>query len=116
MGQRRSWMPALLPSPRGHAATSTGGGSLAIFRRSPRMDAAWKLVEFLSRPPVQQEFYRLSGNLPARRSAWAAPALANDPYARAFRDQLDRVRPLPQAPECERSATELPLLIEIVVR
>src|SRR5437588_141846 len=74
------------------------------------------LVEFLSRPAVQQEFYRLSGNLPARRSAWAAPALAHDPYARAFRDQLDRVRPIPQVPEWERIATELRLVMEMVVR
>jgi multiple sugar transport system substrate-binding protein len=111
-----SWMTAPLPGPHGPGASNAGGSSLAIFRRSQRMDAAWKLVEFLSRPPVQQEFYRLSGNLPARRSAWAAPALARDPYARAFRDQLDRVRPIPQVPEWERIATELRLVIEKVVR
>jgi len=111
-----SWMTAPLPGPHGPGASSAGGCSLAIFRRSPRKDAAWKLVEFLSRPPVQQEFYRLSGNLPARRSAWAAEALANDPYAHAFRDQLDRVRPLPQVPEWERIATELRLVMEKVVR
>jgi multiple sugar transport system substrate-binding protein len=110
-----SWMTAPLPGPHGPGASNAGGCSLAIFRRSPRMDAAWKLVEFLSRPPVQQEFYRLTGNLPARRSAWAAEALAHDPYARAFRDQLDRVRPLPQVPEWERIATELRLVMEKVV-
>ena len=111
-----SWMTAPLPGPNGPGASSAGGCSLAIFRRSPRKDAAWKLVEFLSRPSVQQDFYRLTGNLPARRSAWAAPALAHDPYARAFRDQLDRVRPLPQVPEWERIATELRLVMEKVVR
>jgi multiple sugar transport system substrate-binding protein len=111
-----SWMTAPLPGPNGPGASSAGGCSFAIFRRSPRKDAAWKLIEFLSRPSVQQEFYRLSGNLPARRSAWAAPALAHDPYARAFRDQLDRVRPLPQVPEWERIATELRLVMEMVVR
>ncbi len=110
-----SWMTAPLPGPNGPGASSAGGCSLAIFRRSPRKDAAWKLVEFLSRPSVQQDFYRLTGNLPARRSAWAAPALAHDPYARAFRDQLDRVRPLPQVPEWERIATELRLVMEMVV-
>jgi len=110
-----SWMTAPLPGPHGPGASSAGGCSLAIFRRSTRPDAAWKLVEFLSRPAVQQEFYRLSGNLPARRSAWAAPALAHDPYAHAFRDQLDRVRPLPQVPEWERIATELRLVMEAVV-
>jgi multiple sugar transport system substrate-binding protein len=111
-----SWMTAPLPGPNGPGASSAGGCSLAIFRRSPRMDAAWKLAEFLSRPSVQQDFYRLTGNLPARRSAWAAPALAHDPYARAFRDQLDRVRPMPQVPEWERIATELRLVMEKVVR
>ena len=110
-----SWMTAPLPGPHGPGASSAGGCSLAIFRRSTRPDAAWKLVEFLSRPAVQQEFYRLSGNLPARRSAWAAPTLAHDPYARGFRDQLDRVRPLPQVPEWERIATELRLVMEAVV-
>jgi multiple sugar transport system substrate-binding protein len=110
-----SWMTASMPGPNGPGASSAGGSSLAIFRRSQQKDSAWKLVEFLSRPAVQQEFYRLSGNLPARRSAWAAPMLANDPYARAFRDQLDRVRPLPQVPEWERIATELRLVMEKVV-
>ena len=110
-----SWMTAPLPGPHGPGASSAGGSSLVIFRRSPRKDAAWKLVEFLSRPPVQQEFYRLTGNLPARRSAWAAPNLAHDPYARAFRDQLDRVRPMPQVPEWEHIATELRLVMEKVV-
>jgi len=94
-GLQASWMTAPLPGPTGPGASIAGGCSLAIFRRSPRKEAAWKLVEFLSRPPVQQEFYRLTGNLPARRSAWADPLLARDPYARAFRDQLDRVRPVP---------------------
>ena len=111
-----SWMTAPLPGPKGPGASSAGGSSLVIFKRSPRMDAAWKLIAFLSRPEVQQEFYRLSGNLPARRSAWAAPLLADDPYARAFRDQLDRVRPMPQVPEWEHIATELRLVMEKVVR
>ena len=110
-----AWMTAPLPGPTGPGASIAGGSSLAIFRRSPRKAGAWKLVEFLSRPGVQQQFYRLTGNLPARRSAWAA-GLARDPYARAFRDQLERVRPVPQVPEWERIATELRLVMEKVVR
>lgn len=110
-----AWMTAPLPGPTGPGASIAGGSSLSIFRRSPRKAAAWKLVEFLSRPQVQQQFYRLTGNLPARRSAWA-DGLAQDPYARAFRDQLERVRPVPQVPEWERIATELRLVMEKVVR
>jgi multiple sugar transport system substrate-binding protein len=111
-----AWMTAPLPGPTGPGASIAGGSSLAIFRRSPRKDAAWKLVEFLSRPEVQQQFYRLTGNLPARRSAWADPALAQDPHARAFRDQLERVRAVPKVPEWERIATELRLVMEKTVR
>lgn len=111
-----AWMTAPLPGPTGPGASIAGGSSLAIFRRSPRKAAAWKLVEFLSRPDVQQEFYRLTGNLPARRSAWAGASLAQDPYTRAFRDQLERVRPVPQVPEWERIATELRLVLEKTVR
>ena len=110
-----SWMTAPLPGPRGPGASSAGGCSLAIFRRSQRKDEAWKLIEFLSRPAVQEEFYRLTGDLPARRSAWNAPSLAQDPYTQAFRDQLERVVPLPQVPEWERIATELRLVMEKVV-
>jgi multiple sugar transport system substrate-binding protein len=73
-------------------------------------------VEFLSRPEVQQQFYRLTGNLPARRSAWLDAGLAQDPRAQAFRDQLERVRPVPKVPEWERIATELRLVMEQVVR
>jgi len=110
-----AWMTAPLPGPAGPGASIAGGCSLVVFRRSRRKEAAWKLVEFLSRPAVQQEFYRLTGNLPARRSAWSEPTLAADPYIQAFRDQLERVRPVPQVPEWERIATELRLTMEKVV-
>jgi len=111
-----AWTTAPLPGPNGPGASIAGGSSLAIFRRSPRKDVAWKLVEFLSRPHVQQQFYRLTGNLPARRSAWTDARLAEDPRARAFREQLERVRPVPKVPEWERIATELRLVMEKVVR
>jgi multiple sugar transport system substrate-binding protein len=111
-----AWATAPLPGPTGPGASIAGGSSLAIFRRSRRKAEAWKLVEFLSRPQVQQQFYRFTGDLPARRSAWAHPDLALDPRAQAFRDQLERVRPVPKVPEWERIATELRLVMEKVVR
>src|SRR3546814_11810370 len=56
----------------------------------------------------------MTGNLPPRRSPWEDPALANDPYARAFRDQLERAVSTPKVPEWERIATELTLVGELV--
>ena len=111
-----AWGTMPLPGPDGPGAGIAGGTSLVLFRSSRRKDAAWALVEFLSRPDVQQRFHAMIGNLPPRRSTWAHPALAEDELARAFRDQLERVRPTPQVLEWERIAQEMRLATERVVR
>ena len=56
------------------------------------------------------------GNLPPRRSTWDFPQLREDPYAQAFRDQLERVQPTPQVLEWERIVQEMRLASERVVR
>jgi multiple sugar transport system substrate-binding protein len=56
---------------------------------------------------VQLRFFELTGDLPARRSVWRTPALANDPYAAAFRIQLERTVPPPAVPEWERIGQQL---------
>jgi len=112
-----SWATARLRGPvpgRGPGASIAGGSSLVLFRRSRIKPLAWKLVEYLTRPAVQQQFYRLTGNLPPRRSTWALPlegnkSLADDPHAKAFALQLEQVRPAPAVPEWERIAQEMQL-------
>ena len=47
----------------------------------------------------------LTGDLPARRAAWRAPGLADDPHFPAFRRQLESVQPLPKVPEWEQIAS-----------
>ena len=102
-----TWMTAPLPGPDGPGVSMAGGASLAIFRGSQRKDDAWKLAEYLSRPEVQLRFYALTGDLPTNRAAWNDTSLANNRYARAFRQQLDRMVPLPQVPEWEQIATKV---------
>ena len=85
-------------------------------RLSPDKDEAWRLIEYLSEPAVQQRFHALTGNLPPRRSTWSDPRLEGDPYARAFRAQLERVKPAPAVPEWERIVNEMQLVAEQVVR
>jgi multiple sugar transport system substrate-binding protein len=111
-----SWMTAPLPGPSGPGASIAGGSSLVVFRDSPHKTAAWQLVQYLSRPDVQIRFHALTGNLPPRRGAWRDEGLAQDPYARAFREQLERVKPAPQVPEWERVATEMQLVAEQLVQ
>lgn len=110
------WGTMALPGPDGPGAGIAGGTSLVLFKDSPRKQASWKLVEYLSRPDVQQRFYALIGDLPPRRSTWEHPALANDPLARPFRDQLERVKPTPKVLEWERIVQEMRLATERVVR
>jgi len=62
---------------------------------------------------VQERFRALTGDLPPRRSVWNLPALAADPYARAFRQQLELARPAPQVPEWEHIEDELRLVGEL---
>lgn len=111
-----AWGTMPLPGPEGPGAGIAGGTSLVLFRSGSDKDAAWQLVEYLSRPRVQQRFHALIGDLPPRRSAWDDPALARDALAAAFRDQLERVRPTPQVLEWERIAQEMRLATERVVR
>ncbi len=127
---RDAWATAPLPAPAGSeppGVSTAGGSSLVVFRASPQADAAWRLIEFLSRPRSQLAFYGLSGDLPARIEAWRTPlaagapgsavaagpraaadsgragvrSLVEDRYARAFWEQLQRVEPLPKVPEME---------------
>ena len=101
------WMTASLPGMNGPGVSLAGGASLSLFRRSTHKHEAWQLMEYLSRPEVQLQFYKLTGDLPARREAWRDTSLANNRYARAFREQLDRVVPTPKVPEWEQIATKV---------
>ncbi|WP_310469061.1 sugar ABC transporter substrate-binding protein [Sphingomonas sp.] len=109
------WMTAPLPGPTGPGLSIAGGSSLAVFAQSERKAAAWKLIEFLSQPKVQLRFFELTGDLPPRRSAWDAAVLAGDPYAKAFREQLERTRPPPAVPEWERIGQQMRTVSERAV-
>ena len=111
-----TWSTAPLPGPDGPGVSIAGGSSLVLFRASRAKDAAWQLVEWLSRPEIELRFHRMTGDLPPRRSAWRDASLATDARARAFRDQLERVKPAPKVPEWERIADELRIIAERTAR
>lgn len=104
-----SWDVAPLPGPDGPASglSTAGGSSLVVFRSSKHQAEAWQLVEFLSRPEQQVRFFRLTGDLPARREAWRDTALTNDPHMVAFGTQLQRTAATPNIPEWEEIAVQL---------
>jgi len=80
-------------------ASLAGGSTLVMFRGTPHAEAAWTLLQYLSEPAQQAAFYRLSEDLPARRSAWRDAALRGNRYMDAFARQLEVARPTPAVPE-----------------
>jgi multiple sugar transport system substrate-binding protein len=116
--QQGAWATSPLPGPTGAASgvSLAGGASLVMFRGSKHKREAWALVEYLSRPEVQLEFWRLTGDLPGRVEAWRDSALAGDPNTRAFGEQLERVVAMPKVPECEQIAMRLQDWVERAVR
>ncbi len=104
-----AWMTAPLPGPSGPSASTAGGASMVIFKNAKHKKEAWALIEYLSRTDIQLRFHELTGNMPPRRSIWQDASLANDVYAQAFRDQLDRVKAAPKVPQWERIVNEMQL-------
>jgi multiple sugar transport system substrate-binding protein len=108
--QQKTWSVAPMPAPDGTpwpGVSMSGGSSLVISKTTKKKDAAWKFIEFLSRPDIQVRFSQLSGDLPARRSAWNTAELKNDREMQAFLVQLDRTAALPRIPEIENIVTTI---------
>ncbi len=114
------WATAPLPPPEAGlgypGASLAGGASLALFRGAREPEAAWTWIRFLAEPAQQARFYKLSGDLPASRSAWQLAGLAQDPKAAPFLVQLQRTAALPKVPECEQIAQRVAEAAEQVIR
>ncbi len=110
------WATSPMPGPNGFGASSAGGSSIVIMRKSQKQNHAWKLLRFLSQPDIQKKFFELTGDLPARKSTWESGGLKTDKYAKAFYEQLNLVKPNPLAPEWERIAQEVRIIAEKMVR
>lgn len=113
-----AWATAPMPGPDGaeSGVSLAGGSSLVLFRGARHHEAAWRLIEFLSRPEQQVRFYHLTGDLPARREAWTDSALARDARIRSFGEQLQRAVPTPKVPEWELITARLQEKVEMAVR
>lgn len=117
VGLQAKWATAPLPalSGAGPGVSLAGGASLALVAGSEQPEAAWAWIAFLAEPAQQAAFHRLSGDLPARRSAWDDPALAA-PRVAAFRTQLGHAVATPKLPEWERIASRIAWHTEGAVR
>ena len=112
------WATAPLPGPTGPASglSTAGGSSLVLFEQSEHPAESWKLIEFLSRPEIQVHFYQETGDLPARVESWQDTVLSKNDKALAFRQQLERVKPVPLVPEIELIMAKLIDYSELSIR
>jgi len=104
---------ALTPLPAGaESASFIGGANLAVFKDAENRDAAWKFVEWLSRPEVQVEWYKTVNDLPSVATAWDDPAIADDEYLSVFGEQLETAVAPPSIPTWEEVASVIDTELE----
>ena len=93
-----------------------GGGHWSVFKEAKNRDGAWKFVRWLSRPGVQQNWYELSGDLPAVQQAWNEGKLKSDPTLAVFRSQLKTALPSPNVTTWKQVTAVLDAEIEKVAK
>ena len=113
---RETWATTTMPGPDGPATGMIDGSSLVVTAHARDPARARRLIDYLCHPERQLGFHALTGDLPARPSAWATPQLARDPVAATFARQLARGVTPPAVPEWERIVTEVQALAERMVR
>lgn len=108
---------AVAPLPKGEQTASfVGGGDLAVFSDSDNRDSAWKFVQWLTEPEVQQQWYETLGDLPSVAEAWESGSLADDETLAVFGEQLETAVPPPAIPTWEQVAAQIDAELEKVVK
>lgn len=88
------WGIATIPS----AVSGTSlfaGSNLGVWFNTEQQDESLALLEFLSKPETQLEWFALNGELPTVKAALADPALTADPLVQVYAAQLADAKVLP---------------------
>jgi len=108
------WSVALMPKKKTRTSF-VGGSNLVIFKTSKNKELAWKFIEFLSRPEIQVEWYKITSDLPAVRTAWEDKIFVDNSILKVFKEQLEDAKSPPAIPQWEQMAEILHHKIEEVV-
>lgn len=99
--------------PKNKTATSfVGGSNFVVFKNSKNKDSAWKLVKWLSDAKTQAQWFKLSTDLPAVKSAWEDPSIASDPLLPVFGKQLEDAKAPPAIVSWEQVAAAFDAEVE----
>jgi multiple sugar transport system substrate-binding protein len=108
------WDVAMMPRKK-FPTSFVGGCNLVVFKGSKHKEAAWKFIEFMSQPDIQVEWYRLTTDLPAVKSAWQDPFFNDKPMLRVFGEQLNYTKAPPSIPEWEQIADAMQRRMEELI-
>ncbi|MBD3941199.1 extracellular solute-binding protein [Microbacterium sp. NEAU-LLC] len=85
--------------PAGTDSTSLlAGSNLGVWGATDNQSGALELLDYLSQPEVQVQWYELDGQLPTVKAALADDALTTDPLVAVYSEQLANSRLLPLVP------------------
>jgi len=87
-----------------------------VNKKAKHINEALKFVKFMNSLENQLKIYKALQRIPARRSAWQDPAIANDPDMQAFIKSAELGEPMPNIPvmSCiwQPMAEELTLIVK----
>ncbi len=103
-------------SPDGTSTSFAAGANLVVFDSAENPDAAWKLIQWLTQPEVQVEWFQTVNALPSQQSAWDDPVLSEDPKVAAFGDQLESVKTAPNFSNWSEVSAAADTYVEQIMR
>ena len=98
------------------SSSFVGGSNLVVFKNTQNRDSAWKLVNWLSEPRTQVQWYGMSTDLPSVKSAWQDPTLTADAKLAVFGKQLETAQAPPSFPTWEQVVTSFDTEMEKVTK
>jgi len=108
------WDVATLPIKK-TGTSFVGGSSFGIFKDSKNKELAWKFIEFMSRPDIQIEWYKLTTDLPTRLEAWEDDYFDDKSKVKVFGKQLFNTNSPPRLQKWEEIEGIINLQMEKVV-
>ncbi len=98
------------------ATSFVGGSDWCILKDSRNKAAAWKFIEYMSRPEVQIEWYRLTTDLPTRVDAWEDAFFSDKEMVKVFGQQLFDTKTPPRIQQWEEIESLISREMERAVR
>lgn len=92
------WQVTMVPEGSASATSLFAGSNLAVWHNTTQVDASLELIEYLSEPETQLEWYSINGELPTAVEALEDEEFLSDPLVAVYSEQLADARILPLVP------------------